>query len=36
MVQNVECDITGHYDEIGETGETIVYENGISKHFDDF
>jgi hypothetical protein len=32
MIQNVECDITGHYDEIGETGKTLVYENDISKH----
>jgi hypothetical protein len=36
MIQNVECDITGHFDEIGETCKTFVYENDISKHFDDF
>ena len=34
MIQNVECDITGHF---GETGKTLVYENDISKRdFGDF
>jgi hypothetical protein len=37
MIQNVECDITGHYEEFGETGKTLVYENDISKRdFGDF
>jgi hypothetical protein len=37
MIQNVECDITGHYEEFGETGKTLVYENDISKQdFGDF